>query len=261
MTAKVSPSVNKYIAFFLLTIFVTVNLRPVPASSSDYLIRYQQFLNYSLKAFEVLVDGEVQGWDVSPKTWMVWELQYTHENGDERNLRLSRGTGIVPGSTPVFGRQVLHHALIHAGIDIKQDVARQYFPDEALVDMTVLYSQFFNTQVVRSNSNLIIMGRINNGCYTCVSHPRNGLKLYSVTAQALVSDWDVEFAVALTIRDDAMYEEMVEQLKAMTRTLANDLSQDEVEIFVRFRSGEADLEDLHLIYNRQDDDFERIDGS
>jgi len=253
---------KKYVAFFLAVLLIIFNSRPAPTFSEDYLIRYGRFLNYSFGEFAVVVDGEIESlWEISPKTWTVWELQYIHQNGEERNFRFSRNNNLNGTNYSYFGRQVLRHAMLNVGYKIEKEIARQYFMDEELVDIVVLQDNSFNTQVVRQNSVVQIMGRfpISRRRADVLNH-RNGLRLYSITSQELVSEWDVEFGISLIIRDYENYEEMIGQLKEMTRAMSAYLEQDQVQIFVRFRDSNFDdapsFNDFRGIYNRKTETFE-----
>ena len=246
---------KKYIAMFSAVLLITL-ISGCFYTSEDYLIRYEQFLNYSLGEFEIVIDGEIESWDVSPKTWKVWELQYTHQSGEVRDFRFTN-------LSSNFGRIVLHHAILNTGYEIEREIARQYFEDEELVEIVVLQSDFYNIQAVSQISLLQIMGRNRTGgSRTDVINRRNGLRLYAITPQELVSNWNVTFGISVFIRDNEIYEYMIDQTKEMVRTLSAYLEQDQVEVFFRFRDwdfdGEIPFEDFHLIYSRETDNFEVV---
>jgi len=237
--------------------------------AENYLVKYERFLSYSLGEFEVIIDGELRDAEpVSPKSWLVWELEYMHESGEVFNFFFSDtrhhyGTG--------FGRTVLHHATAIGLYEITEEVARSYFKDEPLIELTTMIWQNFHGTTGNPNSEIQIIGVMNNDrshfqdalrvCpYAHVINPRTGLRLYSITAQELVSDWGVSFGISVAVRDYEIYEYMIEQTKAMVRTLAAYLDQDQMEIRFRFRDHdfeqEAPFEDFQLIYHRETDHFE-----
>ena len=228
-------------------------------------------MNYSLGEFEILIDGEFRdAYPVSPKTWLVWELQYTHQNGEIRNFNFS---DTRHHHTTGFGRLVLGHATFNIGYELEREIARQYFIDEPLVELSVRVSHSLHGTDGNPNSVVQIIGvnnaertnfqyAFNNCPYSHVINPRTGLRLSTITAQELVSDWGVTFGVSVAVRDYDIYEYMIEQTKEMVRTMSAHLEQDQVEIRFRFRDhdfgGEPPFEDFQLIYCREADSFETV---
>jgi len=53
------------------------------------------------------------------------------------------------------------------------------------------------------------------------------LRLNTITAQELVSDWGVVFGISVAVRDYEIYEYMIEQTKEMVRTMSSYLEQDQ----------------------------------
>ena len=239
-------------------------------TSEDYLIRYERFLNYSLGEFEVIIDGELRdAYPVSPKTWLVWELQYTHQNGEIRNFSFSDTRHHTTG----FGRLVLRHATFNVGDEIEREIARQYFIDEPLVELSVRASHSFHGMDGNPNSVVEIIGVssvertntqsvFNLAPYAHVINSRTGLRLSTITAQELVSDWGVNFGISVAVRDYDIYEYMIEQTKEMIRAMSAYLEQDQVEIRFRFRDhdfeGDPPFEDFQLIHCREADNFEMV---
>jgi hypothetical protein len=87
--------------------------------------------------------------------------------------------------------------------------------------------------------------------YTRVLDLEDGLRLYSVTLSELIN-WDFTFRVSAVSDDDETYVEIIERLKAMTRTLAAYFGQEQVEV----RLFPCFDERISWIYHRQTDSFE-----
>jgi len=215
----------------------------------DYLRRYQRFLSYSLGEHQVIIDGEIRTFgEPAPKhkTYRIWELEFTRQNGEERNFWFTDGD---------FARQVLSYAIYIARGDIKREVASRYFDEELIVTGRMPIDSA-NIIVPRADTVVLVLGRIDLDRYSFsrVSNSRNGLRLYSITPQELVSDWGVLFSVSVSTSDYENYADILEQFKALTRTLADYLEQDEMQVFFTLRGN--DEISFRGIYNRQADTFE-----
>ena len=222
--------------------------------------RYERFLSYSLGEFEIITAGEIRsaGGDPNWKEWMEWEIQFTRQNGKERNF-------LFTDQNP-FGWSVLNHAMSMAREDIQREVASQYFSIEELTDGSgrmLSNSTWGNVVSPGAGTVVSVFGSHPNtrqlvSCpqfYDRVLNARNGLRLYSVTPQELVSDWGFIFQVVVQTDDFENYADLIERFKAMTRTLATYLEQDQIQISFRF---DPPGMSFGGIYNRQTDTFETM---
>ncbi|MCL2367695.1 MAG: hypothetical protein FWC72_01755 [Oscillospiraceae bacterium] len=237
---------NKFIPIFLGVLLLLCSNR-----QADYLIRYQRFLGHSLGDYQVIIDGEIRTFgEPAPewKTYKLWELQFTRQNGEARTFRFVDGE---------FPRQVLAHAIDIAREEIKSEVASQYF-DEGLIDIHRMPIHSANVIIPGRETVVLIPGYVDFGySFAPVANPRNGLRLYSVTPQELVADWGVRFGVSVYTRDYENYADILERFKALTRTLADYLEQDETQVFFTLRGNGEDTDEIRFrgVYHRQTDTF------
>ena len=265
-------SMKMYVVISLITVIVFL-VSGCFNTTENYLARYERFLNYSLGEFEVIIDGELRdAGDVSPKTWHEWIVEYTHQNGEEHQFQFTNNAS-KNGNTADFGRLVLRHATLNIGDEIEREIAKQYFIDEPLVELSVRASHSFHGMDGNPSSVVEIIGvssvestntqsALNLDPYAHVINSRTGLRLNTITAQELVTDCGVNFGISVAVRDYEIYEYIIEQTKEMVRTMSAYLEQDQVEIRFRFRDhdfdGEPPFEDFQLIYCRETDNFEEV---
>lgn len=243
-----------YIAACIITLLIVLDARLFSSFfTDDYLVRYERFLKYSLGDFVVIRDSE----DHTYVRFDVWELQYTHQNGNSGTFHFSNWEGTH------FRNYVSNHARSTAGAHLESEIATQYFTNVSSRVISVHPAEEVARSVYRwhwGDDDVTILVTEITRSHQVLNH-RSGLRLHSITPQELVSDWGVSFDISVVVHNYSSYERMIEQLKGMTRTLSAYLEQDETRIFFTIHDNDEapfDVSEINFsgTYYRQTDTFE-----
>ena len=240
---------KKYLALLLMTlILISLAACSTTRHTTNVYRSYRDFLSYSLGEYEIIeertrrvTDGPIIGSSVE---YRIWELEYERQNGEVSVFQFNNRSGSIAWD-------FIRHAEEIVAEDLMREIINDSFEPASLRDITVLVQ---------------IQGAIpweeRDRSFTRELDSQTGLRLYSVTPQELLDDWNATIRVeARGYYDHGNYMSTIESLEAVTRVLADYLELDRIEVrFALFMSRQnltprRDVS-FHGYYNRETDTFE-----
>jgi len=237
-----------FLLFVAFTIFMALLSRSQNIRhTSDYLNRYETFLNYSLGDYAVIRDSVVE--ERTPRgpwsgpgtlSYRAWTLEFTCQDGKERHFRFTNRNPFGYYVTSFAGEMAISH--------LQSEVVSNYFTTSEPGFTRVHLRMHFQGYPWERKS------------YRQLLNPRHGLQLASATPQELIANWDftIHLYATTSSRDSAVYMDAIQRFKAMTRTLAEYLGQDQISIRFRLQHEGITTGDISFrgYYYRQNDTFE-----
>jgi len=253
----------------LITFIIVVLLLPTLFGCVRYtentLRRNRDFLRFSLGDYVVVseVDHKYRGPAPGYIDWKSWQVQYTRESGEEITFNFDNR------ARQGFGWWVVHHASEIGSDALVNGIASSYFPPEVWgsrgLQLQPLIFPPFGLNLPEDR----LDNTPENDAISRALDLQNGLQLYSVTPQELVTDWGFRLDISLSYslyleyaspEDDEDVAEVIERFKAMTRTLADYLDLEQVTLRFSLPPSEEfreSWEDVQFwgYYDRQTDIF------
>jgi len=205
--------------------------------TNDAYEENKEVLLYSLGEHQVLdVRNEIRG--QAPlgggTSFYVWEIQYRRYTGELTIFELdNRGP---------LDYQLLQHAAEQSVADIHKAVTNIYFPERLEESDGVQ---------VRVN-----IRSLTPNISDTINSTEETIRLRSITAQELVSYWNVMYDIFVTVDGCEYAADEIKRTKALTRATAKYLPQDQIN--VRLTVVQNDDLSFEGSYHKQTDTFEII---
>lgn len=222
---------------------------------TDFLNKFDSYLEYSLGDFEVIVNKEKIEWRGDPLpvsgTGLRWVVAYTDDGGSQREFEFLNYGYTEGGDASNFGYAVMEYAMNLGRERITQDVLLQYFqPDEIGVPEDETNEP--------ETSVLLIFEYPPKGDdeYARFVDPRQGLQLKSLHPKQLIHEWgasyNFKFRTSL-IDDEDQAKQFIAKIEQVLRDYMKYVDSDDL---LPIEIHDKDYEDGYRgTYDKKTDSF------
>lgn len=246
---------RRYICLLLLIILLAlVTIGCSEHYKTDFLKKFDSYLQYSLGEFEVIDKQEIK-WRADPLpvsgTGIQWVVNFTDDRGIEREFKF-RNYGYTQGGDPSnFGYAVMEYAVSLGKEQVITDVLLKYFHPEEI-----------GLQENRTNetkTSVLVMNEYplkGDDYYVNFVHPKKGLQLKSIHPKQLVQEWGASYGFKFNTiidDDDDQMKELIAKIEQALRDYAKYV--DDYDLLPVEVQGENYDDGYYGTYDKETDTF------